>query len=65
VLARAYGFSSWPALKNHVEGLNFQARRCTWRPGARSYDGRLASRPRCSARRPRLARQPHAALRFR
>jgi ankyrin repeat protein len=25
VLARAYGFSSWPALKNHVEGVNFQA----------------------------------------
>jgi ankyrin repeat protein len=25
VLARAYGFSSWPALKNHVEGVNFEA----------------------------------------
>jgi hypothetical protein len=25
VLARAYGFSSWPALKNHVEGVNFPA----------------------------------------
>jgi ankyrin repeat protein len=25
VLARAYGFSSWPALKNHVEGVNFAA----------------------------------------
>jgi ankyrin repeat protein len=25
VLARAYGFSSWPALKDHVEGVNFQA----------------------------------------
>ena len=25
VLARSYGFSSWPALKNHVEGVNFQA----------------------------------------
>ena len=25
VLARAYGFSSWPALKNHVEDVNFQA----------------------------------------
>jgi hypothetical protein len=25
VLARAYGFASWPALKNHVEGVNFQA----------------------------------------
>ncbi len=25
VLARAYGLSSWPALKNHVEGVNFQA----------------------------------------
>src|SRR5262245_21412442 len=25
VLARAYGFSSWPALKNHVDGVNFQA----------------------------------------
>src|SRR5262249_50915248 len=25
VLARAYGFSSWPALKNHVEGVNFGA----------------------------------------
>jgi ankyrin repeat protein len=24
VLARAYGFSSWPALKNHVEGVNLQ-----------------------------------------
>ena len=23
VLARAYGFSSWPALKNHVAGVNF------------------------------------------
>jgi ankyrin repeat protein len=25
VLARAYGFSSWPALKNHVGGVNFAA----------------------------------------
>jgi ankyrin repeat protein len=25
VLARAYGFSSWPALKEHVEGVNFAA----------------------------------------
>jgi ankyrin repeat protein len=25
VLARAYGFPSWPALKNHVEGVNFEA----------------------------------------
>ncbi|HVA45888.1 MAG TPA: ankyrin repeat domain-containing protein [Pirellulales bacterium] len=25
VLARAYGFSSWPALKNHVEGVHFAA----------------------------------------
>ena len=25
VLARAYGFSSWAALKNYVEGVNFQA----------------------------------------
>ena len=25
LLARAYGFSSWPALKDHVEGVNFQA----------------------------------------
>jgi hypothetical protein len=25
VLARAYGFSSWPALKDRVEGVNFQA----------------------------------------
>jgi ankyrin repeat protein len=25
VLARAYGFSSWPALKNHVEGVTFSA----------------------------------------
>ena len=25
VLARAYGFSSWPALKDHVEGVNFAA----------------------------------------
>jgi ankyrin repeat protein len=25
VLARAYGFASWPALKNHVEGVNFAA----------------------------------------
>jgi ankyrin repeat protein len=25
VLARAYGFSSWPALKNHVEGVNIAA----------------------------------------
>jgi ankyrin repeat protein len=25
VLARAYGFSSWAALKNHVEGVNFEA----------------------------------------
>src|SRR5579862_9512462 len=24
VLARAYGFASWPALKNHVEGMNFE-----------------------------------------
>jgi hypothetical protein len=25
VLARAYGFSSWPALENHVEGVDFAA----------------------------------------
>src|SRR6516162_2011347 len=25
VLARAYGFSSWPALRDHVEGVNFAA----------------------------------------
>jgi ankyrin repeat protein len=25
VLARAYGISSWPGLKNHVEGVNFAA----------------------------------------
>ena len=25
ILARSYGFSSWPALKNHVEGVNFPA----------------------------------------
>jgi ankyrin repeat protein len=25
VLAHAYGFSSWPALKNHVDGVNFAA----------------------------------------
>lgn len=25
VLARAYGFSSWPALKNHIECVSFQA----------------------------------------
>jgi ankyrin repeat protein len=25
VLARAYGFSSWPALRNHVDGVNFAA----------------------------------------
>ena len=25
VLARGYGFSSWPALKNHVDGLNLAA----------------------------------------
>jgi ankyrin repeat protein len=25
VLARAYGFASWPALKNHVEGVNLAA----------------------------------------
>jgi ankyrin repeat protein len=25
VLARSFGFSSWPALKNHVEGVNFEA----------------------------------------
>jgi ankyrin repeat protein len=25
VLARAYGFSNWPALKNHVEGVSFGA----------------------------------------
>jgi len=25
VLARAYGFASWPALKNHVEGVNLTA----------------------------------------
>jgi ankyrin repeat protein len=24
VLARAYGFSSWPALRNHVDGVNFE-----------------------------------------
>jgi ankyrin repeat protein len=25
IVARSYGFSSWPALKNHVEGVNFPA----------------------------------------
>jgi ankyrin repeat protein len=25
VLARTYGFTSWPALKNHVDGVNFAA----------------------------------------
>ena len=25
VLAQAYGFSSWPSLENHVEGVNFAA----------------------------------------
>ena len=25
MLAHAYGFSSWPALENHVEGVNFAA----------------------------------------
>ena len=25
VLARAYGFSSWPSLENHVDGVKFEA----------------------------------------
>ena len=47
VLARAYGFSSWPALKDHVEGVNFAGVPCgsrSWRRGGRAADRQSASR---------------------
>jgi ankyrin repeat protein len=55
VLARAYGFSSWPALKNHVEGVNFAAFL------AAAEAGDVAAVRRLAKARPDLINQ-HAAL---
>jgi Ankyrin repeat len=42
VLARAYGFSSWPELKKHVEGVNFAALLAAADAGDVAAVGRLA-----------------------
>jgi ankyrin repeat protein len=54
VLARAYGFSSWPALKNHVEGVNFAAFL------AAAEAGDVAAVQRLAKARPDLINQHHA-----
>jgi ankyrin repeat protein len=56
VLARAYGFSSWPALKNHVEGVNFAAFL------AAAEAGDVAAVRRLAKARPDLINQHHAEL---
>jgi ankyrin repeat protein len=55
VLARAYGFASWPALKDHVEGVNFEALI------AAAQAGDVAAVRRIAKARPDLINQ-HAAL---
>ncbi len=45
VLARAYGFSCWAALKNHVEGMNFQALLAAVEAGDVAAVRRLAEAP--------------------
>jgi ankyrin repeat protein len=42
VVARAYGFPSWPALKNHVAGVNFAALLAAAETGDAAAVGRLA-----------------------
>ena len=54
VLARAYGFSSWAALKNHVEGVNFQALL------AAAEAGDVAAVRRLAKARPDLVNPNHA-----
>jgi ankyrin repeat protein len=62
VLARAYGFSSWPALKNHVEGVNFEALLAAAEAGDAAAVRRLAvARP--DLLNPRLAEFCDSALR--
>jgi ankyrin repeat protein len=56
VLARAYGFSSWPALKNHVEGVNVAAFI------AAAEAGDVAAVRRLAKARPDLINQHHAQL---
>ena len=57
VLARAYGFSSWPALKNHVEGVNFAALL------AAAEAGDVAAVRRLAEARPDLINPHHAEFR--
>jgi ankyrin repeat protein len=56
VLARAYGFWSWPALKNHVEGVNFAAFL------AAAEAGDVAAVRRLAKARPNLINQHHGEL---
>src|SRR5262249_1766351 len=61
VLARAYGFASWPALKNHVEGVNFAALLAAAEAGDVAAVRRLAqARP--DLLNPRLAEFRDSAL---
>lgn len=57
VLARAYGFSSWPALKIHVEGVNFEALL------AAAEAGDVAAVRRLAKARPDLISPHHAEFR--
>ena len=64
VLARAYGFSSWPALKNHVEGVNFAALLAAAEAGDVAAVRRLAkARPDLINRSRRVPRQRAASRR--
>lgn len=56
-LARAYGFSSWPALKNHVEGVHFAAFL------AAAEAGDVAAVRRLAKARPELINPHHAEFR--
>jgi ankyrin repeat protein len=56
-LARAYGFSSWPALKDHVDGLNFAALL------AAAEAGDVAAVRRIAKARPDLINPNHAEFR--
>jgi ankyrin repeat protein len=57
VLARAYGFATWPALKNHVDGVNFAALL------AAVDDGDVAAVRRIAKARPDLINPHHAEFR--
>jgi ankyrin repeat protein len=57
VIARAYGFSSWPALKNYVEGVNFVALI------AAAEAGDVAAVRRLAKARPDLINPNHAEFR--